>query len=42
MWNLSILSWLAAPGSAHELFDLGYINRPDPFSIFRISIVALL
>jgi hypothetical protein len=42
LWSLFILSWLAALGSAYALFDLGYINRPDPFSIFRIPIVALL
>ena len=42
LWSLFALSWIAALGSAYALFDLGYINRPDPFSIFRIPTVALL
>ena len=42
VWILFVLSWVAALGSAYALFDLGYINRPDPFSLFRIPIVALL
>jgi hypothetical protein len=40
LWNLFVLSWLAALGSAYALFDLGYIHRPDPFSILRVPIVA--
>jgi hypothetical protein len=42
LWSLFALSWVAAFGSAYALFDLGYINRPDPFSIFRIPTVLLL
>jgi hypothetical protein len=42
LWALFDLSWVAAAGSAYALFKLGYINRPDPFSIFRIPTVLLL
>jgi hypothetical protein len=42
VWSLFVLSWVAAFGSAYALFDLGYIHRPDPFSLFRIPTVLLL
>jgi hypothetical protein len=42
LWTLFVLSWVAALGSAYALFELGYIHRPDPFSLFRIPTVLLL